>query len=487
MGELNQLKAFQLRRATWDADWQKIKNDCPTLSEWGINNLKAGLKDSARSVILEPHYICKDHRNLFSNFYSKKFTKISPDTSRLHFFSKSKIDITEILLYPDRYVSKYLGFSVIRPIQERCLGRSVFDPYLLNQNDPNYYCLRTQFRSHIGGTNFSVSGYPYISQDADVTVCAHSALWGVCRYLSEKYSVYAEMYPFDLVNLTESSSGRAFPYRGMTYSDYCSILAAFGSYPIIVQMKKNKRSSRYYQGAFENLYSYVESGFPVLASFQGHVVTLVGHTIDYNKPTKPNVREFIDSSFFVNQFIVIDDNFFPYRLLGRKQDPCNYGKQYADQYNINSIVTAVCPLPEKVFLPAEKARKVALEYYKAYKTKLKTTGTGPFVTRLFLTTGTAWKRRLLERSIHGIPDWLSFFVSKINLPHFIWVMEAGPLDLYKKGICTAELVLDSTGSEMEDLAIYMRIGNMLIFSGLQNTFGNCPIQFKQFTHNLGER
>jgi hypothetical protein len=37
-------------------------------------------------------------------------------------------------------------------------------------------------------------------------------------------------------------------------------------------------------------------------------------------------------------------------------------------------------------------------------------------------------------------------------------MEISPLDLYKKGKCTAEIILDATAGLLDDGIIYTRIG-----------------------------
>lgn len=487
MPGITPLKGFKLRDAQWQTDWGQLMMSCPDLSPWGAHILSDGLKHSAKSVVLESNYICKDYRNLYSNYYSKKFTPRPVDTNRLHFFSCPEVAIPELLLYPVDYRNHYLGYSVITPVKERCLGRTIVNPYrLVNANSSNSFYLTTQFGSHINGVHFNVSGYPYIAQDRDVIVCAHSALWGVCRYLSERYPIYAEKYPFDLIQLTEHSMGRTYPLRGMYYADYSHILSAFGAYPIIIKMKETVTSAEYIPSAFEDLYTYVESGFPVLASFPNHVVSIVGHTIDYNKPVTPDAHNLIDSSAFVKQFIVVDDNFFPYKLLGSDEDPDNYGNPY--QVNINSLKTAVCPLPEKVFLSSEKARSRSLDYLKAYRPQIENLGSGPYVTRLFITTGTAWKRKILDNITRIRPvDDLSFLISNINLPHFIWVLEVSPIDSYKKRMCAAVIVLDSTASEIEESLIYMRVGNMLIFRQVQREFLSSPRHFAQFANNLSER
>jgi hypothetical protein len=330
-----------------------------------------------------------------------------------------------------------------------------------------------------------------MSQDRDITVCAHVALWGMCRYLSQKYQMYREFLPFDIISLAAASEGRTFPYRGLTYSDYCKILSDFGCYPLIIRLKRSKEDQQSVE-ELKNLYSYVESGFPVLGSFSGHVATLIGHTIDYDKDItvkQDGTEDFIDSSFFLKQFIVIDDNFFPYQLLGYKMDPANYGEEFHNHYSIESIVNGICPLPEKVFLPAEKAREIGLSYYKKLKKQLAGVQPGPWVIRLFLTTNSSFKRRKIEMSRYGNGsiDSLCRFVSFLNMPHFIWVMELSTVDLYKKGSCLAEIVIDSTANERDPMVIYMRYGNTIILAESEKRFDDQREFFPQYTHNLGER
>jgi hypothetical protein len=482
MNRRDEFKVYHVDEATWDTVWQTIKGDCSFLTDWGIQCLSNGLKESVKSIILEPHYLCKDHRNLYSNYYSKKFLESSPFTSRLHFFSTPDVKTPEFLLIPDGYQSSYIGFSVIRPVVDRCIGRTIIDPLKLNITDKsNFFCLRTEFKANIGGRRFTVSGYPYISQDGDVTVCAHTSLWGVCRYLSERYMVYKEVYPFDLINLTGNTEGRTFPYRGMTYNDYSSILSEFGTFPVVLRLKDF--NGKIYRDDHRQLYTYIESGFPVVGSLPEHVVTIIGHTLDLTQSPKPDGEGLIDSSEFIKEYIIVDDNYFPYQFLGKPGTTNKYGS-----FSIDDLKTAVCPLPEKVFLPAESAKSWALAYLRLGRTALETTGTGPFVTRLFLTSNSSFKARCLQRSFqNGSIDVLSYYPAEINLPHFVWVMEVGPLDLYRQGKCTGEVVLDSTASNIENSMIYMRFGNHIFFDRQALENKNGPIAYSQYTHNLGEK
>jgi hypothetical protein len=506
--KINDLVSFPIDPLDPEKAWGNLQDKIPHLSDWGVQTLRDALDGHVQSIVLEEFYTCKDHRNLFSNFYSKKFLAGSRDCSRLHFFNKPNVNVLRLLTNPEEFENGYLGFSVIRPIRERCLGRTVLDPYKIGKHiNDHYYVLRTEFRAQIQGISFKVKGYPYTSQDTDATLCAHSALWGVCRYLSERYTIYRELHPYDFIRLTENSKGRPVPYRGMTYTDYCKILSDFGTFPIyrILNSTTQKIVNDTIQNvvewdvdAFKDAYSYVESGFPVLASLRsvGHVVSLIGHTLDYNAVV--GAEEFIDSSVFLKQFIVSDDNFPPYALLGYEGDPENYGKAYAThnsgkEVTIKNIHTVTCPLPEKVFLPAEEAREKAVKFYQKFRDEIAKTGAAPFVTRLFVTNSAAFKNRKLASLTEGKtgPDKAATLVTNLHLPHFIWVMEISPLDVYKKGRCTAEIVLDATAGLLDDGIIYMRIANKLLFavknSTIRRDVAGAPKEFPQYTHNLGEK
>jgi hypothetical protein len=468
-------------------NWGEVQEENPFLTQWTLSIINSGLKDIIKTVIVEPLYICKDHRNLFSNYYSKQFNMCSPISSRIHFFSNI-IDINNE--HPDisSYQESYIGFSVIRPVKERSIGRTIIDPKFMFCNNDNFFCLRTKYSVNINGDELFVQGYPFTAQDTDVTVCAHASLWGLCRYLSERYTLYKEVYPFDIVKMTENNQGRVFPYRGMTYSDYSKILSEFGCFPIIIRLKNNS-TDEIDPIAFKDLYSYVESGFPTLASFQGHVITLIGHTIDYNKKVKDE-NGFIDSSSFLKQFIVVDDNCFPYQRLGYKGDVENYGNNIRINKYITSIVTAVCPLPEKVFLNAKYVRTRCYEHLTVLRNELKINRKDFWVTRLFLTSSKPFKKRKLKEYkanvVNGKKDEISLIVSSLHYPHFIWVMEISTLDEYKSKKCFGEIIIDSTANPKEDITIYSRFFNTLFLEKKKKIISDQIKIFSQYTHNLGE-
>src|ERR1051326_1567576 len=485
---INELRIYHLSSSEPEQTWRKLQADFPMLSDWGVATLRNGLDGHVQTIACEPCYNCKDHRNLYSHFYSKKFLRGSPNCNRLHFFSRAGVTAEDILLGTGDLEQNYIGYSVVRPVVPRCLGRTVLDPAKVGKKfEDGFYLLRTEFRVHINGRPYDVKGYPYTSQDADATLCGQSAIWGVCRYLSERYKTYGELYPYDFISMTETAQGRTAPYRGMTHTDYCKILSEFGTFPVyrMVQRPNQTGGFDWETETFRDLCTYVESGFPVLASLrsgtEGHVVTLIGHTIKDSIPTVGEA-DFLDSTDFLHQFIVVDDNFFPYALLGPEGDLENY----SEKFSIKNIVVGTCPLPEKVFLRAEHARKKAMAVCEKAKAEIYRTGKGPYVTRLFITTGTAFKKKKLDTP----SDQASAFVTKLHLPHFLWVMEVSPIQIYKKRLVTTEIVLDPTAGFFEEGTIYMRVGNTVkafVEGKTMEKQLEAPVEFPLYTHNLGEK
>jgi len=500
MTDLNEL--IILEDQAGESRWDLFKKKCPKLlSEWGLDTLKSGLDAYAKSIVIEPNYVCKDHRNLHSHFYSKKFKERPSVCVRAHFFDRAGIKKSDLVENLATLQGNYIGYSVIRPVSDRCLGRTVIDPYKVGRHiSKGFYVLRTKFKSHLNGPPLDVCGYPYMSQDTEATVCAHTALWSTCRYLSERYTVYPETYPYDFIAGTTDTNGRTAPYRGMTYTDYSRLLIQFGCHPQILVMqepipKSNPPQTRLSQEQLTKLCTYVESGFPVLLSYKGHVVSVVGHTMDLNRKPTANKQGWIDSSGFLKQFVVVDDNWFPYQLLGYQNDPDNYGRNAPGKYSLEGLRTAVCPLPEKVYLPSEKARAqceaLLNQFIAKHPAEVMAGKAAPLVTRMFVTTASSLKRRKLEKGLKNglVIDPFAVKISDLHLPHFVWVMEVSPLELYRQGICTTEIVLDTTANGLEECLLYARAGAKLILNNnvieLKNPGLNLSM-FSQYTHNLGE-
>ena len=255
-----------------------------------------------------------------------------------------------------------------------------------------------------------------------------------------------------------------------------------------------------------DIYSYVESGFPVLMSFYRHVASIIGHTTrDTLAFKKPDEHGFHNSFALLDQYVAVDDNFFPYQLLGDRAEPeaRNYGRHFKGQLDPwpskEDIFSAVVPLPEKAFMKARDARRIASGFFgkgtfrAAIDQTIKDEGgdpESPLVTRLFLTSSNAFKDRkrlAFLGQLDGEPDKLAQVPLLLDLPHFMWIMEIGPLDMYNKHFVVGGVALDASASLHERGLIYGRIGNMFTSAGKLKLLSGARKSIYQYTHNLGER
>lgn len=496
--------AFGLTAGQEDAIWAKIQEATGgALSAAGTRLLRSGLNGYAQTVVVETAYVCKDYRNLYSHFYSKKFLPQSSHCSRLHFFDGPLLTVDEVIFDGARCQPQYMGYSIVEPVAGLGLGRTMLDPFKIGHDPRSFFCLRTPSKIRIQGTEYMAHGFPYRSQTAEAMVCAHAALWCACRYLSDRYHSYRELYPYDLVEMTGDMNGRRVPYRSMTWLDYSTILSEFGCHPAIIRPRvQDTTAARDWSQdaeAFYDFYAYVESGFPVLTSFRGHVVNVIGHTLtDSLQPKhKPSPAGFHNSAAFVKEYIVVDDNFFPYQLLGYQgaqqyYRPTDYGGMRT-QPSIDAIFAAVVPLAEKAYLQPHDARDRADRFLKQaaptgwVRETVNSLGCAgqPLIARQFLTTASAWKGRKRDAYLDNPQDTLLSYPIALNLPHFIWVTELSVLDKYKQRQCFGEIVVDATLGKLEWQPIYTRIGRYLDKSGKCQHDSSAGLCYPQFTHNLG--
>jgi hypothetical protein len=481
-------------RSDSEEAWKRIQQTVISLgsdlSDWAVNLLRSGLEPFIRCAVFEPRYVCKDHANMHHHFYSKKFVQRSAQSARLHFFSREDVDMQNLIYSSQDYQEFYLGYAVVRPVRERCIGRMIIDASKIRRGVANgYYAMTTKYKVRIFGPELEALGFPYLGSDGDAMLCGHSALWSICRYLSDRYTQYAELLPYDLIALTHKEHGRVLPDRGTDPRDYSPILSNIGAHPVVLRCNQNRAHRGVLDPAFHDVCTYIESGIPVLASFEGHAAALIGHTLDYQRPISLGEMEwFVDHSWFFDSLIECDGNLFPYARLtyDPHSDNRRAQKGQARRFFIEDINAAVCPLPEKVYLSAAMARNMALSVVQSRRGEIERYGQAPFVTRLFFTSSSAFKQRKLEamRAQAGMESFPTF-IAQLHLPHFIWIMEVAPYDSYCNHQCCAEVVIDSSAGRFDNGVIFARIGRNVYYAGDQREFTTCPEKLPIFTHNLG--
>ncbi len=430
---------------TWDSLYDLAKSH---LERDGLVRLVAALSSSAKCVAVEREYIDKDYRDTFSNFHSKRFSTPSSRCLRLHFFDRevTRANLREACVDETKRKdlnASYLGYAVIRPTKPNCIGRALLTP--ASRGPASAYARLCNEQVSILGTELQIEGFPFISQDSDVTVCAESAVWMILRYFSNRYHLYPETFPFQVVNLTRDFAfgQRNIPSSGLYVWQMAEALRKIGRPPVIYARSNFKDN-------FEHLlYTYIESGIPVLAGLKHHVVVAFGHRSNF--AANPAGTETIFTSAYNDAFVINDDNHVPYQLLHKTGLVSGSGAQ-ASRYKFEDIVDFIAPLHEKVFLTAESFQTVvtaileknAVFGFRALSPALQN---GRLVLRLFLTTGKSFKKHLGSRKMGN--SMVEEANRNLPLPHFLWVCEISNSDAYSRHEIYGEILWDATRNARE--------------------------------------
>jgi len=437
MGKVLDTPVLSLHHICDDSDWNTFYSGCsPYLLSTDYTKLKNYLHTSVKAIVIEKEYLDKDYRSTYYNYFSKKFFRYPANTIRVHFFS-AQVSQSNILNL-EQYDANYIGYTIIRPTKINSIGRTILDPTKLN-DITGHLCI-TKFRVHILGSKLTVQGFPYISQDSEVNVCAHAAIWMVFRYFSEKYNIYKEILPFEISQLTKNISyGRLIPSKGITMFQISEIFSNFGFYPEIYHRDQ-------YKDSFERLlYYYLESGLPITASLKHHAITILGHCEVLNNITFKNTSENIAA------LIINDDNHLPYQVIA--EEPDKFDSNHKSGYRISDIDSFVVPLYEKMYLSAEYLEQLTdtiLDHSRlgvnALSKKIKA---DQIIKRIFLTSSKSFKSSLVTRQM---PCNINGVLRQVPMPKFIWVCELATKDSYASRKIVGEILFDATANHYDVFA-----------------------------------
>lgn len=425
-----------------DEDWQALFNVCEGYTTpRDLDLIYKYLNGVAETVVIEKGYMDADYRDTYFNFFSRKFANYPSKTCRLNFFT-ARIS-ARMLFKLDNYQQGYLGFIVLKPNRVLTIGRTVLDPAKLPF--VHGHVCTAEYPVHILGAELVARGFPYMSQDSDVTICAHAACWMVFRYFSQRYRRYAEKWPYEVTQLTSDvSKGRLVPSKGLTVYQVTEMFSNFGLSPEIYMRNA-------YPELFDQLlYMYIESGLPVVAAIPGrqHAITIIGHLSDYNLPVSTTPAS---SDNYLVGLIANDDNHLPYQAI--RKDKLGSSAGYWSKIEVDEIDTFVVPLYEKVHLSAEHVVELA----KALLTHdmfgldvlSKLLRYDQIVTRSFLTSSKSFKK--LRRG-KTAPCGLGDVYCEMPMPKFVWVCEISTPDLFREGKIAGEILFDATANWLDRMA-----------------------------------
>ena len=414
---------------------------------------------NCKNIKIEFPFFDEDFISTYSNYYSLKHREIKKNCIKLHFFLHNE---------------EYAGFIVLRPLGFHSKTRTKLDPRLFNDTK-NIFIMSNNFKVNILGEELSVNAFPAIGQDTEISVCAHAALWTVLRYFSSKYK-YRERLIADIASQVEEIGIRRTPFSGLTIYDIARVLEKNEFTPILVAKIKGQ------QNLFINeLYSYMESGLPVIASVnQNHALTLIGHGEVDLTLLRQSSEDIIFISDFINSFIAIDDNYLPYKQITRTLDGST------KYHNFDNIDSFIVPLSEKMFLTAKIVREKVKTFLKLEQKVLNLPE--KVVVRIFLTSSLSYKKFI--RSNSEITSDLKDQILKVEMPKFIWVTELFIPENYALGKVSASLIIDSTAGQydFEPWILLHDSEKVIYFDIVDGTFKGKPIKnfniYKMYISNL---
>lgn len=423
-------------------DWDNLIDICNGyLKPREKDELREYLRGDVRSVLVEHEYVDKDYRDTFYNYYSKKFANYPHKAIRLHFFSDTLVssDLWEM----GSFHEDYIGFVVVRPTRVTCLGRTVLDPRKLSRvhgNIPLAPC-----EAHVFGSQMDIGAFPAIRQDSDVTICAHAACWSLFRYFSRKYG-YSEVHPYEITQMTSDvKRGRLVPSLwGISIHQVSEIFSEFGVYPEYFD-----RDFCDSDGEFERiLYTYIESGLPVVAGLPKHAVTLFGHVSDYGKPVSAN--DYVYSDTYLKSLIGNDDNSLPYQQFPCESEDLTPSSHMVNDKRLDEIESFVVPLPEKMFLSAARlfplVEKIVFDSPIGFEHLNDCVDSDELVLRVFLASSRSFKKCARNRIL---PSVVRKGYLEQPMPKFIWVCELSTKEKYSEGQVFGEIIFDSTASDRD--------------------------------------
>lgn len=283
---------------------------------------------SCQSILVEEHYIDRDHMEDHSVFYSRNFYPYPNHCKRVHFFRMPAGEVRERLgdlvrvghvdgeekyrrACQDLSEKNYLGFAVLRPLSGCPLGRTIVRCYPADGggHKRDLRCTRS-YAVHVRGVRLTVQGLPFQQQDKAVAACATTAIWCSLHMACESEPI-ALFTPAQITMRASQHSlpfGRAMPSEGLSLDQMCQAIHAAGVSPVLHPIRE-------FEMARALLHASIESNIaPILILRRGtdwHAVTAIGMKLDKGllKPGKEHIGDHASRLLAV---YVHDDRFGPY-------------------------------------------------------------------------------------------------------------------------------------------------------------------------------
>ena len=421
------------------------------------------------TVVVEGHYIDRDHIEDHSAFYSRNFVSYPNCCTRLHFFALDEAALREELksvvdsgkdsrsAYGEACEAlsrkAYLGWSVLKPLHGCPVGRTILRTYN-EQGDKGrrvFPCVR-RYRAHLLGVELAVYGLPFQQQDTGVSACATTAIWAALHHFREVEQVAAAT-PAHITSVASRYSlpfGRPMPSEGLSIEQMCQAIQGMGVSPHL-------HKAGNFSTAQSIIYSATMSGMASILILQRegekgkerHAVTTAG--IKLKEPFTPVPLEGIaEQSTQLMGAYVHDDRWGPYvsAVFEKEQDgawlrylPRGVVKE-EEKWELTHILI---PMHSKIRLSFGGLQEVAMEVAKWIKVyfavQLKIADEPEITIDSLILRGYQYVEDILFEKDGFGADNVRQFSSEVSLPRYI-----GRIRVENPLTGVIDILVDTTGT-----------------------------------------
>lgn len=468
---------LQLDRAE---DRARLESELTCENRGAVDRLRQLVLDRCKSVALEYRYADVDHRACHGRLYRFRHREVPLECKRLHFFGDTVTGRPTL-------ANDYLGFSVIRPLNDQIVGRSLLSAGLLpKMTDEQWFvtCSHDYETDFHGQVLQLPAAVPWMQQDRIASACASAAMWVANWHLAHRLG--HELRPHttpeitDLATRHSHATGRPMPSKGLTIPQIVDGFAAIGLEPLVFEAPKSA------QIAHRVIYAYVESGIPVVLVIKhprwgGHAVTVMGHSLPIS-PRRHFYGRVANASDGVPRFLVQDDDAGPFgsvRLLMAKdaaEDETARAMWSASTANealrksfpvlclfdehepvrrAGFLAGMIVPLPPRIHLDSETVDQRARQLAEMRWVVGLGRGRDDLQTRTFLQPSSEFKAGCRQS---GVPVSVAALLEQHAMPKWIWVTEVAEAP-FQNGEISGWILMDAAGHPLgsmgDDLVAYV--------------------------------
>jgi hypothetical protein len=334
-----------------------------------------------RALLVEKHYVDRDHIEDHSLFYSRSFFPYPNACRRVHFFRISADSLPNALRRLEDVAGtsgaktawnefsrhSYIGFSVIKPLPGSPVGRTVLRHVETSGTgtDIREFSGVRRYTAHLGPIELSVVGLPFQQQDVGVSACATTALWSALHKVRDLEEIGSPT-PAQITTLATQHSlpfGRPMPSdEGLSLDQMCQALQALRVAPSLLVVKDFADARAYVDTALRSAFAPVLILESAATPTTWHAVTAVGLRRRQPPPIPPGLVH--DTSRTVAALYVHDDRIGPYQRVDVSRDRRTLvltSHHTTDPLGPWSLRYVLVPLHSKIRISVSALREIAFE------------------------------------------------------------------------------------------------------------------------------